>query len=136
MEDFTVSLRLGSRIIGRVAARLDTKASLADAKGCLTEIAQQFLGHSVVIKRFMVTSCGRTGYLHPYQEQLPITDCSPVVTLTNAVIDLGIPVLAQEDWTQYKMSGSPLRRSSSLNSMMSAGDHFELYHDRGLQSSH
>lgn len=33
MEDFTVSLRLGGRIIGRVAARLDTKASLADAKG-------------------------------------------------------------------------------------------------------
>lgn len=63
-------------------------------------------------------------------------DCSPVVTLTNAVIDLGIPVLAQEDWTQYQMSDSPLRRSSSLNSMMSAGDHFELYHDRGLQSSH
>lgn len=49
------------------------KATVVKFAGCLTEIAQQFLGHSVVIKRFMVTSCGRTGYLHPYQEQLPIT---------------------------------------------------------------
>lgn len=133
MEQFTISLRLGSRIIGRVVCTLNTKASLADAKGSLTELAQQSLGHSVVIKRFMVTSCGRTGYLHPYQEQLPIADCSPVITVTNTVADLGVPVNTQEDWNQYKMSGSPLRRSNSLSSMISAGDHFELHHDRAVQ---
>lgn len=36
MEQFTVSLRLGSRIIGRVVCTLNTKASLADAKGTTT----------------------------------------------------------------------------------------------------
>lgn len=52
------------------------------AVGSLTELAQQSLGHNVVIKRFMVTSCGRTGYLHPYQEQLPIAGTAPCLFVT------------------------------------------------------
>ncbi len=39
MEGFTFSLRLGGRIIGRVAAELDPLESLACAKGAASSLA-------------------------------------------------------------------------------------------------
>ena len=100
MEAFTFSLRLGGRIIGRMFAHLDTSDTLAcskgifsrralsiamwyppvpklptspfDSAGNLTEAAERILGHKVVIKRFMVTVWGRTGYLQPEQEYAPL----------------------------------------------------------------
>jgi len=38
----------------------------------LTEAAEKALGHKVVIKRFMVTVWGRTGYLQPDLEYAPL----------------------------------------------------------------
>ena len=40
--------------------------------GNLTDAAQRALGHKVVIKRFMVTVWGRTGYLQPDLEYAPL----------------------------------------------------------------
>ena len=97
MEGFVFFLRLGSRVVGRFSADLDTSNTLAAAKGgpavqsvrslefvlsvnkvlgaagSLTEAAEKALGHKVVIKRFMVTIWGKTGYLHPEQEYAPLT---------------------------------------------------------------
>lgn len=125
MEGFTFSLRLGGRIIGRVAVQLDTSESLACAKGNLTDAAQRALGHKVVIKRFMVTVWGRTGYLQPDLEYAPLIDCTSVMTSRSAVLDLGIPVVQTAELMQYKPL-SPMRRSCSSNSIMSACDHFEF----------
>lgn len=126
MEGFTFSLRLGGRIIGRVAAELDPFESLACAKGSLTEAAERALGHKVVIKRFMVTVWGRTGFLQPELEFAPLVECTPVMTSRSVVLDLGIPVVQTSDPLQYK-SQSPMRRSCSSNSIVSACDHFEFY---------
>lgn len=126
MEGFTFSLRLGGRIIGRVAAQLDPSESLSCAKGSLTEAAEKVLGHKVVIKRFMVTVWGRTGYLQPEIEFAPLKDCTQVMTSHSAVLDLGIPVVQTSELLQYK-SQSPMRRSCSSNSIVSACDHFEFY---------
>lgn len=99
MEGFTFFLRLGGKVVGRFSAHLDTSNTLACAKGrraarsvltnglglsflcshillghvgSLTEAAEKALGHKVVIKRFMVTVWGRTGYLRPEQEHAPL----------------------------------------------------------------
>jgi len=40
--------------------------------GSLTEAAERALGHKVVIKRFMVTVWGRTGFLQPEVEFAPL----------------------------------------------------------------
>lgn len=99
MEGFTFFLRLGGKVVGRFSAHLDTSNTLACAKGrraarncltyglglsflyghillghvgSLTEAAERALGHKVVIKRFMVTVWGRTGYLRPEQEHAPL----------------------------------------------------------------
>ena len=45
---------------------------MAQLAGTLTEAAEKVLGHKVVIKRFMVTVWGRTGYLLPEQESAPL----------------------------------------------------------------
>ena len=99
MEAFTFFLRLGGKVVGRFSAHLDISNTLACAKGTrvaqsscftdwacrfcifilllahvgsLTEAAERALGHKVVIKRFMVTVWGRTGYLLPEQEHAPL----------------------------------------------------------------
>ena len=46
-------------------------ATLSPA-GSLTEAAERALGHKVVIKRFMVTVWGRTGFLQPEVEFAPL----------------------------------------------------------------
>ncbi|KAL0027283.1 hypothetical protein WJX77_009511 [Trebouxia sp. C0004] len=126
MEGFMFPLRLGGRIIGRVAAELDPSESLACAKGSLTEAAEKALGHKVVIKRFMATVWGRTGFLQPEMEFAPLVECTSVMTSRIVVLDLGIPALQTSDSLQYK-SQSPMRRSCSSNSIVSACDHFEFY---------
>ena len=100
MEGFVFFLRLGCRVVGRFSADLDTSNTLACAKGMLavqsircltfffffstinkllgptgslTEAAEKTLGHKVVIKRFMVTVWGKTGYLQREQEYTPLT---------------------------------------------------------------
>lgn len=99
MERFTFFLRLGGKVVGRFSADLDISNTLACAKGryvaqsvrstdwacrfcivtiflgrvgSLTEAAERALGHKLVIKRFMVTVWGRTGYLLPEQEHAPL----------------------------------------------------------------
>ena len=147
MEGFTFSLRLGGMIIGLVAVQLDTAESLACAKGIsrsctmepcrhsckflvtdgssagnLTNAAQTAFGHKVVIKRFMITVWGRTGYLQPDLEYASVTgtvdgsnlwlltgrvfalvaafevcygpaDCTSIMTSRSAVLDIGIPAI-------------------------------------------
>lgn len=127
VEHISFSLRLGGRTIGRVSALLDVAESLECAKGTLTEAAEKVLGHKVVIKRFMVTIWGRTGYLQPEQESAPLTDCTYVMTSRSAVLDLGIPVHNTE-FMQHKAQ-SPMRRTSSSSSILSACDHFEFYRE-------
>ena len=126
-------------------------ASLPPA-GSLTEAAERALGHKVVIKRFMVTVWGRTGFLQPEVEFAPLVgkcsplmlshscfllfvmlnarsgcaECTSVMTSRSVVLDLGIPVVPTSDPLQYK-SQSPMRRSCSSNSIVSACDHFEFY---------
>ena len=126
-------------------------ATLSPA-GSLTEAAERALGHKVVIKRFMVTVWGRTGFLQPEAEFAPLVgkcsplmlshscfllfvmlnarfgcaECTPVMTSRSVVLDLGIPVVPISDPLQYK-SQSPMRRSCSSNSIVSACDHFEFY---------
>lgn len=122
--------------------------------GSLTEAAEKALGHKVVIKRFMVTVWGRTGFLQPEMEFAPLVgecscstlssshsfrlflvmlnallwcaECTSVMTSRSVVLDLGIPVVQTSDLLQYK-SQSPMRRSCSSNSIVSACDHFEFY---------
>ncbi|KAL3159342.1 hypothetical protein ABBQ32_011293 [Trebouxia sp. C0010 RCD-2024] len=125
MEGFTFFLRLGGKVVGRFSAHLDTSNTLACAKGSLTEAAEKALGHKVVIKRFMVTVWGRTGYLRPEQEHAPLKDCTSVMTSHTAVLDLGVPMAPMSELMQYK-SLSPMRRSCSSNSIVSACDHFEF----------
>jgi len=120
--------------------------------GSLTEAAERALGHKVVIKRFMVTVWGRTGFLQPEVEFAPLVgecsclmlshscllflvmlnaviwcaECTSIMTSRSVVLDLGIPVVQTSDPLQYK-SQSPMRRSCSSNSIVSACDHFEFY---------
>lgn len=126
MEGFTFFLRLGGKVVGRISAHLDTSNTLACAKGSLTEAAERALGHKVVIKRFMVTAWGRTGYLLPEQEHAPLIECTLVMNSHTAVLDLGVPMAPTSELMQLK-SLSPMRRSCSSNSIMSACDHFEFH---------
>lgn len=128
MEGFVLFLRLGSRVVGRFSADLDTTNTLACAKGSLTESAERVLGHKVVIKRFMVTVWGKTGYLQPEQEHAPLTECTAVMTSHTAVLDLGIPMAPTTELSQCKPL-SPMRRSSSSNSIVSACDHFDFHRE-------
>ena len=55
------------------ACEFGTFEKLLGPAGSLTEAAEKALGHKVVIKRFMVTVWGKTGYLQPEEEYAPLT---------------------------------------------------------------
>ena len=60
------------------------------------------------------------------QRSFACAECTSVMTSRSVVLDLGIPVVQPSDALQYK-SQSPMRRSCSSNSIVSACDHFEFY---------
>ena len=72
--------------------------------GSLTDAAEKALGHKVVIKRFMVTVWGKTGYLHPEQEHAPLTGNSK--KLWSSIINCYLPSQA---WSTYDCMQSALQ---------------------------
>ncbi|DBA94041.1 TPA: hypothetical protein ACH3X1_001690 [Trebouxia sp. C0004] len=73
MPAFVFNIRLDGKSEGCVKVTLEDGQSLKDARGLIVAQAAEQLGQQVLLRHFLVTVRGRTGYLEPQWEECSIT---------------------------------------------------------------
>lgn len=87
MPAFVFNIRLDGKNEGCVKVTLEDGQSLKDARGLIVAQAAEQLGQQVLLRHFLVTVRGRTGYLEPQWEECSITELMPL-TYSQVGLDL------------------------------------------------
>lgn len=85
--DFTI--RLDGKAEGCVKINMKDEQSLREARGLIVAQAAEQLGQEVLLRHFLVTVQGRTGYLEPQWEDCSVTELMPL-TYSQVGLDLTV----------------------------------------------
>lgn len=91
MPAVSFNIRLDGKAEGCVEVALKEGQSLKEARGFIVAQAAEQLGHQVILRHFLVTVRGRTGYLEPQWEECSITELLPL-TYSQVGLDLTINI--------------------------------------------